>query len=284
MHRYQHLGRIGDLPETVSGHLEDRQLGSRAEPVLDAPEDTVGASVVPFELKHDIDDVLQDFRSGDVAFLGDVAYEDDRDAGLLRKTQKDGGHLADLRHGAWSRLGSLGEHRLDRIHNHQVRHHLPRLDNHILDEGFTEYVAVRAVSPKPVGPHLHLAGALLSGHVQRLQGRTAQRDLEREGGFSDTGFSSDEHQGTFHDASPEDPVDFSIAEGDPGIRGRIYLGKPAGTLPFPRHRVPADLMTAAGDRLVLGQGVPFPTGRALAHPLGKLIAAIGTVPDGLLLD
>ena len=34
--------------------------------------------MVTFELKYDIDDVLQDFRAGDRAVLGDVTDDEDR--------------------------------------------------------------------------------------------------------------------------------------------------------------------------------------------------------------
>ena len=89
MHRDKQLGWIGDLAEPLPGHLEDSQLGSGSESVLYAPENPVRPAVVTFELKDDIDDVLKDLRTGDVALLRNVADEDHRNPRGLGEPEKD---------------------------------------------------------------------------------------------------------------------------------------------------------------------------------------------------
>ena len=97
MHRDQHFGRIAHFSESLAGHLENRQLRSGAESVLYASEKPVCASVVTFELKHDIHYMLKDLRSGYAAFLGYMSDEDDRNACLLCKSEKHCSRLLDLR-------------------------------------------------------------------------------------------------------------------------------------------------------------------------------------------
>ncbi len=96
MLRDQQFRRIGHLPESGTGHLEDRQFGGGSEAVLDAPQDPVGAAVLAFELEDHIDNVLQDLRTGDGPLLRDVADEDDGNPAALGKAEERGGDFLHL--------------------------------------------------------------------------------------------------------------------------------------------------------------------------------------------
>ena len=100
MHRYKHLRRVADFTESLAGHFKDRKLRGRSEAVLYAAQKAVCTSVVSFKLKYHIDDMFQNLRSGDTSLLGDMAYQDYRDAGLLSEAQEHGGSLLDLCDGA----------------------------------------------------------------------------------------------------------------------------------------------------------------------------------------
>ena len=167
VHRDEQLGRVGDFAESFAGHLEDSQLGSRAESVLYAAQDSVRTSIVALELKNHIHNVLQNLRTGNVAFLGNMSDQDDRDACLLGEAQKDRGNLLDLGHGSRSGINGLREHCLDGIHNHQVRIDLTGLGNDILYQRLTVDLAVGGVTAQTVGTHLDLTQAFLSSDVQR---------------------------------------------------------------------------------------------------------------------
>ena len=65
-------------------HLEDADLGGRAEPVLHAAQQPVGVEGVALQVEHRVDDVLQHLGPGDGALLGDVADEEDWRALSLR--------------------------------------------------------------------------------------------------------------------------------------------------------------------------------------------------------
>ena len=67
------------------GHLEDAEFADRAEPVLDRAHDAVRVVMLPLEVEHRVDDVLERLRPGEAAVLGDVADEKDRDVLALRE-------------------------------------------------------------------------------------------------------------------------------------------------------------------------------------------------------
>ena len=77
----------------------------------------------------------------------------------------------------------------------------------------------------------------------------------------------------------EEAVHLGAAEGDAVLRRR-------GNVPQ-RHRLAAGTRDGNGKRPLAGryflfhQGVPFPAGGALAHPLGVFVSAVRAEPNGL---
>ena len=229
MHRDQHFRRIAHLTKTLACHLEHSKLGSRAETVLDAPEQTVCAPVVTFELQDHIHDMFQYLRSGNASFLGDMTDQDDRHTCFLSKTQEHRGSLLDLCDRAGRRLDILRKHGLYRVHNHKVRHHGPGFGNYVLHQGLAVYHASGIVASDTGCPQLHLLRALLSCNIQGLEIRAMKRNLQGQGGFSDTRLASYQDQRTFHQSASENTVHFAVVQRYPVLDRRIDMGQ--------RHRL-----------------------------------------------
>ena len=92
----QDLRRVADLDQPFVFHLEDTDLESGSETVLDAAQNAIYVVVVAFELQYDINDVFQNFRPGDDAVLGDVSDNDDRGPVLLGIFLQQGRAFSDL--------------------------------------------------------------------------------------------------------------------------------------------------------------------------------------------
>ena len=283
MHRDEQFRRVGDLAEAFAGHLEDSQLGSRAEPVLDAAQNPVRASVVAFELKDHIHDVFQDLRPGDVAFFGDVADQNDRDARLFGKTQKYCRHLFDLGHRARSRINCLREHCLNRVNNHQVRLCHTRLRDHILNQCLAVNLTVGGITSQAVGTHLDLPQTFLSGDVQGPQGRASERNLKGKSGLAYPRLSADQNERPLHDTAAENPVNFPVIQGKTGFRAGVnliqFLRLAASSGHIVRHGWPSG---HSRHNFLFDHSVPLSASGAATHPFGIFIAAIRAEPDCFL--
>ena len=74
-----------------------------------------------FEIEDGIDHVLDDARTGDGAFLGDVANQYQRGAGLLGPAREFLCAGADLADGAGGGFEAVGPHGLDGIDDDEIR-------------------------------------------------------------------------------------------------------------------------------------------------------------------
>ncbi len=113
--------------------------------------------------------MFQDLRTGDVAFLGDMPDQNDRDACLLCEPEKDSGDFLDLGHRARSRINGLREHCLDGVNDHQVWLDLTCLCDDILNQCLAIDLTVGGIATQAIGTHLDLTQTLLTGNVQCLE-------------------------------------------------------------------------------------------------------------------
>ena len=104
-----------------AGHLEDADLVGGAEAVLDRAQDAELVAALALEIEHGVDHVLDHARAGDLAVLGDMADEDDRDAAALGEGDELVGGGADLGDGAGRAVDVVGPHRLDRVDDGERR-------------------------------------------------------------------------------------------------------------------------------------------------------------------
>ena len=162
MHRDEDFGRVAHFPEAGAGHLEDGQLVGRAEAVLDAAQDAVGALGVALELQHDVHDVFEDLRAGQRAVLGDVADQDDGRAALLGVAQQGRGAFAHLRHAARRRIERFAVDGLDGVDDEQCGLDLPGLLQDVLQQGLAQDETVFVAAAKAVGAQLDLLGTLFA--------------------------------------------------------------------------------------------------------------------------
>jgi hypothetical protein len=88
--------RVGEPDDADVGQVEAADLVGRAVAVLHRADQPQPGVPVALELDHDVDEVLEDARTGDRAVLGHVADEEDRDAAALGRLDEAGRHLADL--------------------------------------------------------------------------------------------------------------------------------------------------------------------------------------------
>ncbi len=100
----------------------------------------------------------------------------------------------------------------------------------------------------------------------------AVEGLEHESGLADTRVAADQNQRTGHDAPAQDPVEFRNTGQQP------FFGFQLDGVDRHRRRLcsgQAGSVSVPGLRLVafLGECIPTAAIRALAHPLGRLIAA-----------
>ena len=115
MMRQEDRRRIGDAFQTPLGHGEDAELIRRAETILDRADETKARMRIAFEVEHRIDDVLENARARDRAFLRDVADENHDDAALLGKPRQLRRAFANLRDAAGRRGQRVGIRRLNRV-------------------------------------------------------------------------------------------------------------------------------------------------------------------------
>ena len=112
---------VGHGPQAVVAHLEDADLAGGPEAVLDRGQDAQRVVAVPVEGEHGVDQVLDRPGPGQIAVLGHVADQEQRDAARLRHAGQAldaGAHLGQ----ASGRLGQLGVgDRLQRVDDQQRR-------------------------------------------------------------------------------------------------------------------------------------------------------------------
>ena len=146
MARQEDRRGIAHFAQALLGHHEHAELVGAAEAVLDRAHDTEAARRVAFEVQHRVDHVLEDARTGDLAFLGHVADQQHRRARVLREPHQSRRRFAHL-HGRTRRgFAQLGLHGLDRVDHEHLRARGDRLLDHRLDARLRGQAQARAAS------------------------------------------------------------------------------------------------------------------------------------------
>src|SRR5579883_562358 len=112
-------GRVGDFQQALAMHLEDADFVRGAKTILDAAQQAVGVVAFAFEVENGVGDVFQGFGTGNGAFFGDVADDEDGDMaafGKLHQLQGAFAYLADAARRGWQ---MTGQHRLNRVDDDQ---------------------------------------------------------------------------------------------------------------------------------------------------------------------
>ena len=126
--------------------------------------------LVAFKLNNGVDDVLQDFRTCQRAFLCDVSNEDDGHSAGLGKAEQGGGTLTDLGNAACRRLYIFGGNGLYGVDDDEFG--LCFFDmlkdgfEGVLSEDEEVFQCVSLASGQSLGTHFQLVGTLLTTDVK----------------------------------------------------------------------------------------------------------------------
>ena len=243
--------------------------------------------LLPFEVEHRVDDVLEHLGARQAAVLGDVADEEGRDVLPFRREQQLRRGLAHLADAAGRGLELEREHRLDRIDDDQRRTQPRDLLEDPLETGFREQVERRPLDAQPLPARLDLMFRFLTGAVEHRSDRVREmrRRLQQQRGLADPRLAADQHQRSGHDAAAEHPIELV----DPGRETRRHDS--VDLFVEPRTRGGGERVAGPGaggrrararrDRhgALLDQRVPGAALGAAAEPLLRLRAALLAAED-----
>ena len=112
--------------------------------------------------------MFQDLGTGNGALFGNMANQDNRNAGRFGKAQQLRRHFLDLAHRPRRTLYRGAVHGLHGVYDHEVRGHFLGLGQDGAHVGFAVDEAIGGVPAQAVGPHFHLLDAFLTGDIQSL--------------------------------------------------------------------------------------------------------------------
>jgi hypothetical protein len=124
---------------------------------------------VAFEIEHRVDEMLEDARSGERPFLGDVPDQETRGLRRLAASHEQRRRLADLADAAGRRRERRRVERLDRVDHHGARPHALDLLDDELGRGLGQDEDARVGEPETLGTKPYLLGRLLAGDVEHRQ-------------------------------------------------------------------------------------------------------------------
>ena len=214
-------GRVGHLGEPVAAHLEDAELGGRAEAVLDRVQEPQPVVPIAVERQHRVDDVLQRSRPRERTVLRDVADEDRRQRAGLRDRDECRRALAHLHDRAGhARHRGVGD-RLDRVDGEHVGLGCVDRGDDLVERVGADEHQPRVERVDALGAHAHLLRRLLGADEQAPGaggGEPAER-LEEQRALAHPRLAADEGDGAGDQTTAEDAVELVDARGPAG-RGR----------------------------------------------------------------
>ena len=225
----------------------------------------VGVAAVSLEEEHGVDQVLEHPRAGDGAFLGDVADDDDRRAGVLGEGGQPVPHLAHLRHRAGRALYSAQRERLDGIHREDAGPQLARMLERDLRVRLRREVQRGRERAQPLAAQPDLLQRLLPAHVEDRKRRPRElvQRREEQRALADARISREQHHRAGDESASESAVQLADARPVPPSRRERHLIDG-------QHR---------GKGAPAGRGLLFHRAEgaapaALAEPLGRPVAAL----------
>ena len=186
--------------------------------------------LVALELDDGVDNVFQYLRSGQGAFLGDVAYQYDGHAAGLGEAQQGGGTLAHLGYGAGAGLYVLGGYGLYGVDDEQVGLHVLGMledffegvgtkNEEVVGDGIVGRCGSSGVGRnmgggEALGAHLELVGALLAADVEHALVGQCQHGLQRQRGLAYAGFAAQQNDAAGHQPAAQDTVQLLVVHVD----------------------------------------------------------------------
>ena len=222
----------------------------------------------PFKLKDDIHHVLEHLRSGQRAFLGDVADKKHRNVVLLGKPRERSRRLSNLRHRTRGRLHFREEHGLNGIDDDCIRLIRLQFTQHRLGVRLSKHEKRRRNCPQSLGPHADLFRAFFARYIEDALGVCShvQHGLKHEGGFADARFTAEQHHGAGNNALSQHAVQFCVTCRCPAQFEDFDIRERFGLNRLQRGSLPAFAGRIRANRKGL-QCIPRFARGALAYPL-----------------
>ena len=172
------------------------------------------------------------------------------------------------------------------------------MPEHHIEVGFRRKIQRVVQRAGALGPHAHLPGGFLGGHIEGdpVEFRPPAGNFQKQRGFTHPGFARQQHNGSGNNAAAQHPVELPNAGGLAGGfccgNGGDFLGRGGGREPLGDHPGGCSLGGATGyGGLVFLHGPPGAALRAAAQPFGAGVAAFGAAVNrarffghGLTLD
>ena len=117
----QHLGRIRHFNQAGISHFKNTDLIGGAKTVLGGPQKPVRGIGIAFKVQHAIYHVLQHFGAGNIAVLIDMSHHKNHDAHGFAQVHQRHGAILYLGNAAGSGFILLIVHRLDGVHDKNIR-------------------------------------------------------------------------------------------------------------------------------------------------------------------
>ena len=225
------------------------------------------------EIQHRVHHVFEHARAGQRALLGDMPDEKQRHAGLLGEAHELRRRFAHLRDAARRRLENLGVHRLDGIHDDDLRALVLRAGDDLLNLILREQPQAIALEPETLRAQRDLVRRFLAADVKYL-GSIADRGqrLDQQGGFADARVAADQH----HRSDDEPAAQYAIELTDAGRDARDFFRRDLGQIAR-RHRravLASGARVGGGSHRGFVERIPGAARRTLADPFGRTRAAL----------
>ncbi|CUX29170.1 hypothetical protein AGR7B_Cc50034 [Agrobacterium deltaense RV3] len=270
------FGGVGDFPKAAIRHFENTDFIGRPEAILDGAQNAMVMSAVAFEIKHGIDHVLDHARTGNLAFLGDMADEHHGRAGLLGETDHRLHAGTHLRHRAGGGIGRIAPKRLDGIDDDKIGPlAFGNRRQNILDICFRRQQHIGFRSPETLRAQTHLCHRLFARDIDDAVSapRKSRCGLHEERRFADTRIAADQNRRTAHETAAGRPVEFA----DAGRNARRFLDLAGKRGEGDRPTLLGCLAWPGADathRILFDDGVPLAAAFAFSRPAGVNRAAV----------
>ena len=232
-------GRVRDLFEAFLAHGEDADLLGRPEAVLHGSQDAELLPPVALQVKHRVNDMLEDPGPGDRPLFRDVAHEEDRNADLLGQPHESRGRLAHLRDAARAAFETCVGDGLDGVDDRQLRGlRADRLADRV-EVGLGKEKDSRRQRAEPRGAHPNLLRRFLARGVENLPAIAASDllgHMHEQRRLADARLPSHQHHAARHDATSEHAVELAPRQAAPGRRLRLDLVQRHGPIRHPLCR------------------------------------------------
>jgi hypothetical protein len=227
-----------------------------------------------FEIQHRVDDVLERFRPGEAAVLGDVADEKRRHVLTFRREQQLRRRLAHLADAAWRGLELEREDGLHRVDNDERGLDAGDLFENPFEAGFGQEIERCAADRQPLASRLDLVLRLFARAVKHRSDRSRdiRRRLKEQRRLANPRLAAEQHQRPGHDAAAEDAVELVDAGGEARVLLELDLrvqarrsGGAAERVTVRRRGLRRRILTPFLDERIPGAAVG-----AAAQPLRRL--------------